>query len=227
MEQLSLTNIATMFNAADDETFNNWLAAETDKIESANDKRIEEAAIEDTNKAISLETFMKMHPEHRKLYEDMRHWYLTVHTARMWERLVKNTEKRLKKPETESNINVEYYLKFKSISDEAALLFNEYVGKIHSTSKVNAVTDKDLQDYIIETIRNTLNDYIGVSYNIDREAFTEICKLKKYEIEANRLDIFKDVKEKVVKHFEGLGFTLSDRNLSSINWWVNNYEIRY
>lgn len=180
-----------------------------------------------TTSSISLEEFMEEHPEYKKLYEDMRCRYLTGHTSKMWEKLAKNTEKRLSKPETESNINIEYYLKFKSISEEAAALFNEYLGKMHSTSKVNAVTDKDMQDYIIETIRNTLNDFVGVSYNVDREAFVEICKLKKDDIEMNRLNIFKDVKSKVVKHFEDIGFTLSDRNLSSIDWWINNYKIKY
>lgn len=179
------------------------------------------------NKKISLETYMKMYPEHKKLYEDMRRRYQTKHTVKMWERLVKNTEERLAKPETEASLNIKYYLKFKCISKEAADLFNEYIGKIHSISNVKAASDKDMKDYILEVIRAAMEDFAGVSYNIDKEAFTEICKLRKDEFEANRLNIFKDVKHKVVKHFEDLGFILSERNLSSIDWWINNYNIRY
>ena len=179
------------------------------------------------NAKISLEEFIETHPEYKHLYEDMRCRYNTKHTVKMWEKLVKNTDERLSRPETESSINIEYYLKFKSISKEAASLFNEYVGKIHSISNVNAVSDKDVNDYVITVIRNTLYDFTGVSYNVDREAFVEICKLRKDEFENNRLDIFKDVKDKVVKHFEGLGFTLSERNLNSIEWWVHNYKIQY
>lgn len=179
------------------------------------------------NTKISLDEFIEACPEHKHLYEDMKCRYNTKHIVKMWEKLVKNTEERLSRPEKESNINIEYYLKFKSISDEAASLFNEYVGKIHSISSLNAVSDKDIQDYVIMVIRNTLNEYVGVSYNVDREAFIEICKLKKDEIENDRLNIFKDVKYKVVKHFEGLGFTLSERNLNSIEWWVHNYKIQY
>ena len=179
------------------------------------------------NKKITLDEFIEMYPEHKHLYEDMRCRYNTKHTVKMWEKLVKNTDERLSRPETESSINIEYYLKFKSISKEAAFLFNEYVGKIHSFSSTNAVSDKDITDYVITVIRNTLSDFTGVSYNVDREAFIEICKLKKDEFENNRLDIFKDVKDKVVKHFEGLGFTLSERNLNSIEWWVHNYKIQY
>ena len=182
---------------------------------------------EKLNKAMSLEDFIEVCPEHKHLYEDMKSRYLTVHTYRMWKNLAKKTEERLSRPENESNINIEYYLKFKSISSEAASLFNEYVGKIHSMSSVNAVSDKDIQDYVITVIRNTLNDYIGVSYNVDREAFIELCKLKKDDIENDRLNIFKDVKDKVVKYFEDLGFTLSERNLNSIEWWVHNYKIQY
>lgn len=179
------------------------------------------------NAKISLEEFIETHPEYKHLYEDMRCRYNIKHTVKMWEKLVKNTDERLSRPETESNINIEYYLKFKSISKEAASLFNEYVGKVHSFSSTNAVSDKDIQDYVIDVIRNTLSDFTGVSYNVDREAFVEICKLKKDEFEKSRLDIFKDVKDKVVKHFEGLGFTLSERNLNSIEWWVHNYKIQY
>ena len=180
---------------------------------------------EEQPKNISLEEFIETHPEHQKLYEDMRRHYQTKHTVKMWEKLVKSTEERLSKPETESDIIIEYYLKFKSISKEAASLFNEYVGRIHSMSKINAVSDRDMQEYIIETMKNALNDYIGVSYDVDRDAFIEICELRKDEIEVNRFNIFKDVKSIVVKHFEDLGFTLSKRNLSSINWWVNNYKV--
>ena len=179
------------------------------------------------NAKISLEEFIETHPEYKHLYEDMRCRYNTKHTVKMWEKLVKNTDERLSRPETESSINIEYYLKFKSISKEAASLFNEYVGKIHSISNVNAVSDKDVNDYVTNVIRNAISDFIGVSYNVDREAFVEICKLRKDEFENNRLDIFKDVKDKVVKHFEGLGFTLSERNFNSIEWWVHNYKIQY
>ena len=179
------------------------------------------------NAKISLEEFIETHPEYKHLYEDMRCRYNTKHTVKMWEKLVKNTDERLSKPKTEASINIEYYLKFKSISKEAASLFNEYVGKIRSFSSTNAVSDKDIKDYVITVIRNTLSDFIGVSYNVDREAFIEICKLKKDEFENKRLDIFKDVKDKVVKHFEDIGFTLSERNLNSIEWWVLNYKIYY
>lgn len=176
------------------------------------------------NTKISLDEFIEACPEHKHLYEDMKSRYITAHTYKMWKNLAKKTEERLSRPEKESNINIEYYLKFKSISDEAASLFNEYVDKIHSMSSTNAVSDKDIQDYVIMVIRNALNDYVGVSYNVDREAFIEICKLKKDEIENDRLNIFKDVKNKVVKHFEDLGFILSERNLNSIEWWVHNYK---
>lgn len=201
-----------ILNNLDDDIFNSWIANED---------------IRSSNKKISLEDFIQMYPRHRKLYEDMKSRYQTMHTVKMWEKLVENTEKRLSRPETESNINIEYYLKFESISDEAASLFNEYVEKMHSMSSVNAVSDKDMQDYTVLVIRNTLNDYIGVSYNVDKEAYNEIYKLREDEFENSRFTIFKDVKDKVVKHFEDLGFTLSDRNLSSIDWWVNNYKIRY
>ena len=176
---------------------------------------------------ISLEEFIEACPEHIHLYEDMKSRYITSHTYRMWKKLAKKTEERLSRPEKESNIDIEYYLKFKSISDEAASLFNEYVCKIQSMSSTNAVSDKDINDYVVYVIRNTLNGYVGVSYNVDREAFIEICKLKKDEIENDRLNIFKDVKDKVVKYFEDLGFTLSERNLNSIEWWVHNYKIQY
>ena len=179
------------------------------------------------NKSISLEEFIEACPEYKHLYEYMKSRYITAHTYNMWKNLAKKTDERLSKPEKESNINIEYYLKFKSISDEAVYLFNEYIGKMHSMSSVNAVSDKDIQDYVIMVIRNTLNDYVGVSYNVDREAFIEICKLKKDEIENDRFNIFKDVKDKVVKYFEDLGFTLSERNLNSIEWWVHNYKIQY
>lgn len=189
--------------------------------------------IRKSNIDMSLDEFMEICPEHKHLYEDMKDRYLTAYSFKMWERLVKNTEKRLSKPkpkpepETEASLNHKYYLKFKSISREAASLFNEYIGKIHSISSVNAVSDKDMKDHILEVIRAAMEDFIGVSYNVDREAFTEICILRKEDIEMNRLNIFKDVKSKVVKHFEDLGFTLSERNLSSIDWWINNYKIRY
>lgn len=179
------------------------------------------------NSTISLEEFMEVFPEHKHIYEEMKQRYLTTHTVRMWKNLVKKTDERLKRPKTKSSINIEYYLKFKSISNEAASLFNKYLEEIKSQSNVNAVADKDLQDCVIETIRNAINAYVGVSYIVDKEAFIEICKLKKDEIEAQRLEIFKDVKSRVVKYFENLGFTLSDRNLNSIEWWVNNYKIQY
>ena len=179
------------------------------------------------NKAISIEDFIEVCPEYKHLYEDIKSRCVSEHTYKMWKNIAKKAEERLSKPKNISNINIEYYLKFKSISKEAASLFNEYVGKIRSFSSTNAVSDKDINDYVITVIRNTLSDFIGVSYNTDREAFIEICKLKKDEFEKNRLDIFKDVKDKVVKHFEDIGFTLSERNLNSIEWWVLNYKIQY
>lgn len=179
------------------------------------------------NKKISLDEFIEMCPEYKHLYEDIKSRCIFEHTYRMWKNIAKKAEERFSKPKNISNINIEYYLKFKSISKEAASLFNEYVSKVHSFSSTNAVSDKDINDYVITVIRNTLSDFTGVSYNVDREAFIEICKLKKDEFEKNRLDIFKDVKDKVVKHFEGLGFTLSERNLNSIEWWVHNYKIQY
>ena len=179
------------------------------------------------NAKISLEEFIETHPEYKHLYEDIKSRCVFEHTVKMWKNIAKKAEERLSKPKSISSINIEYYLKFKSISKEAASLFNEYVGKIHSISNVNAVSDKDVNDYVTNVIRNAISDFIGVSYNVDREAFVEICKLRKDEFENNRLDIFKDVKDKVVKHFEGLGFTLSERNLNSIEWWVHNYKIQY
>ena len=179
------------------------------------------------NTKITLDEFIEMYPEHKHLYEDIKSRCIFEHTVKMWKNIAKKAEERLSKPKTEASINIEYYLKFKSISKEAASLFNEYVSKVHSFSSTNAVSDKDINDYVIDVIRNTLSDFTGVSYNVDREVFVEICKLKKDEFEKNRLDIFKDVKDKVVKHFEGLGFTLSERNLNSIEWWVHNYKIQY
>lgn len=176
---------------------------------------------------ISLEEFIETNPEYKHLYEDIKNRCAFEHTVNMWKNIAKKAEERLSKPKTEASINIEYFLKFKSISKEAAHLFNEYVDKMRSRSSVNAVSDRDVQDYTITVIRNTLSDFTGVSYNVDREAFIEICKLKKDEFEKNRLDILKDVKDKVVKHFEGLGFTLSERNLNSIEWWVHNYKIQY
>ena len=179
------------------------------------------------NKKITLDEFIEMYPEHKHLYEDIKSRCVFEHTVNMWKNIAKKAEERLSKPKSLSSINIEYYLKFKSISKEAAYLFNEYVDKVSSLSCIKAVSDKDINDYVITVIRNTLSDFTGVSYNVDREAFIEICKLKKDEFEKNRLDIFKDVKDKVVKHFEGLGFTLSERNLNSIEWWVHNYKIQY
>lgn len=179
------------------------------------------------NKAISIEDFIEVCPEYKHLYEYMKSRYITAHTYNMWKNIAKKAEERLSKPKSISSINIEYYLKFKSISKEAASLFDEYVGKVSLFSSTNAVSDKDINDYVIDVIRNTLSDFTGVSYNVDREAFIEICKLKKDEFEKNRLDIFKDVKDKVVKHFEDIGFTLSERNLNSIEWWVHNYKIQY
>ena len=179
------------------------------------------------NKKITLDEFIEMCPEHKHLYEDIKSRCISEHTFNMWKNIAKKAEERLSKPKSISSINIEYYLKFKSISKEAAYLFNEYVDKVSSLSCIKAVSDKDINDYVINVIRNTINDFMGVSYNVDREAFIEICKLRKDEFENNRLDIFKDVKDKVVKHFEGLGFTLSERNLNSIEWWVHNYKIQY
>ena len=179
------------------------------------------------NKKITLDEFIEMCPEHKHLYEDIKSRCISEHTFNMWKNIAKKAEERLSKPKSISSINIEYYLKFKSISKEAAYLFNEYVDKVSSLSCIKAVSDKDINDYVINVIRNAISDFIGVSYNVDREAFVEICKLRKDEFENNRLDIFKDVKDKVVKHFEGLGFTLSERNLNSIEWWVHNYKIQY
>lgn len=179
------------------------------------------------NKKITLDEFVEMYPEHKHLYEDIKSRCVFEHTVNMWKNIAKKAEERLSKPKSEASINLEYFLKFESISKEAAHLFTEYIDKIHSMSSVKAVPDKDVQDYTIAVIRNTLSDFTGVSYNVDREAFVEICKLKKDEFEKNRLDIFKDVKDKVVKYFEGLGFTLSERNLSSIEWWIHNYKVFY
>lgn len=179
------------------------------------------------NAKITLDEFIEMYPENKHLYEDIKSRCIFEHTVKMWKNIAKKAEERLSKPKTEASINIEYYLKFKSISKEAASLFNEYVNKVHSFSSTNVVSDKDINDYVITVIRNTLSDFTGVSYNVDREAFIEICKLKKDEFENNRLDIFKDVKDKVVKHFEDIGFTLSERNLNSIEWWVHNYKIQY
>lgn len=201
-------------NNEDGDIFNTLLANENTRKQKHNNK-------------ISLEDFIETHPEHKHLYENMRERYNVKHTVNAWIKLAKNSEERNKMPETKTNVDLRYYLKFKSISKEAASLFNEYLDKVKELSGLNYVYDKDIQDYTITVIRNALNDYVGVSYNVDREAFVEICKLKKDEFEKNRLDILKDVKDKVVKHFEDIGFTLSERNLNSIEWWVLNYKIYY
>lgn len=183
-------------------------------------------ALKDTG-TISLEEFIEVFPEYKHIYEEMKLRYHSDHSVTAWVKLAKKTDERLKRPKTQDDIDLEYYSKFLSISEEAALLFYRYMNEVKSQSRLKAVADKDMQDYIIETIRNALNDYAGVSYAVDRAAFIEICKLKKDEIEMQRLEIFKDVKSRVVKHFENLGFTLSERNLNSIEWWVNNYKIQY
>lgn len=207
-------------NADDDSNiFDAWIDSQ-DKIRN----------YKESNEIISLESFIEVNTDYKELYEVMRERYTVKHTYRFWERLAKKTKERIEidRIRSDSDISdIEYYSMFSKISKEAASLFSRYINARKSQSSINAVSDKDINDYTVEVIRNTLNDYIGVSYNVDREAFIEICKLKIDDIENNRLIIFKDVKSTVIKYFEDLGFTLSNRNLNSIEWWINNFQIRY
>lgn len=200
-------------NVEDDNIFNEWIEED--------DKRKQLG-----NTPMSLDTFMKEFPAYKDLYDDMKYHYTVPHTCKGWMRCVELTKQRNERHK-EGISDIEYYSMFNSISKDAAKLFAKYLNERKSQSSVNAVADKDIQDYTIEVIRNTLDDCVGVSYLVDREAFIEICKLKKDELEAKRLEIFKDVKPKVVEHFENIGFTLSERNLNSINWWINNFKVKY
>lgn len=200
-------------NVEDDNIFNRWIEED--------DKRKQLG-----NTPMLLDTFMKEFPAYKDLYDDMKYHYTVPHTCEGWMRCVELTKQRNERHK-EGISDIEYYSMFNSISKDAAKLFAKYLNERKSQSSVNAVADKDIQDYTIEVIRNALDDYVGVSYLVDREAFIEICKLKKDELEAKRLEIFKDVKPKVVEHFENIGFTLSERNLNSINWWINNFKVKY
>ena len=177
------------------------------------------------NTKMSLDAFMKEFPAYKDLYDDMKYRYTVPHTCRAWMRCVELTKQRNERHK-DGISDIEYYSMFNRISKDAAKLFAKYLNERKSQSCVNAVADKDIQDYTIEVIRSILNDYVGVSYLVDKQAYDEIFKLKKDEFEANRLEIFKDVKSKVVKHFEDLSFTLSERNLNSIDWWINNYKVK-
>lgn len=202
----------TIKNTEDDDIFNRRIE-ESDKINQLG------------NMPISLDTFMKEFPAYKDLYEDMKYHYTVPHTCKAWMRCVKLTKQRNERHKEKGISDIEYYAMFSRISEDAARLFAKYLNERKSQNSVNAVPDKDLQDYIVEVIRCELDVFVGVSYNVDKEAFIEIYKLKKDEFEINRLEVFKDVKSRVVEHFEGLGFTLTDRNLKSIDWWINNYKV--
>ena len=197
-----------------DDLFNEWCKEENKR------KQLE-------NTPMSLDTFMKEFPAYKDLYDDMKYRYTVPHTYKAWIRCVELTKQRNERRKETGISDVEYYSMFNHISKDAAKLFAKYLNERKSQSSVNAVADKDIQDYTVEAIRNALNNYIGVSYDVDKEAYNEIFKLKKDEFEVRRLEVFKDVKIKVVEHFENLGFTLSERNLKSIDWWIDNYKVKY
>lgn len=200
-------------NEDGDGIFNKYVASE--------DKR-------QPNEIISLDEFIDICPQSEELQKEMRERYKVRHSFKQWEKLVKQCSERIERLKNRSDADIpdiEYYIMFKRLGDDAASLFVRYLNA--RKEQTVTVKDKDLQDYIIIVIRDILDEYIGVSHSVDEEAYIEIFKLKKEEFEANRFEIFKDVKTKVVEHFEDLGYTLSERNLKSINWWISHYKVNF